>query len=120
MFLWTKFLLLRKKTLKQERGTAIGIKFAPLYSLLFKVELEKEILIKIKLKPSCWWRCTVEIFFLSFSNPNSFDRRYNDLEKWVIEGSYSEQEVWKQILKARGFSSNSLLDRENTWEEQTK
>ena len=54
------------------------------------------------------------------SNPNSFDRRYNDLEKWVIEGSYNEQEVWKQILKPRGFSSNSLLDRENTWEEQNK
>ena len=31
---------------------------------MFKVELEKEVLIKIKLKPSCWWRCTVEIFFL--------------------------------------------------------
>ena len=29
-----------KKSLKQQRGTAIGTKFAPPYSILFMVELE--------------------------------------------------------------------------------
>ena len=32
-----------KKTLKQKRGTAIGTKFAPPYSILFMAELEEEI-----------------------------------------------------------------------------
>ena len=54
------------------------------------------------------------------SDPNSFDRRCNDLEKWLIERSYSEREVRKQILKARGFSRDSVLDRENTREKQKK
>ena len=34
-----------KKTLKQKRGTAVGTKFAPLYSILFMTELEEEIII---------------------------------------------------------------------------
>ena len=46
------------------------------------------------------------------SDPISFDRRCNDLEKWLIERGYSEREVRKQILRARGFSRDSLLDRE--------
>ena len=54
------------------------------------------------------------------SYPNSFDRRCNDLEKWSIERGNSEQEVGKQILRARGFSRDSLLDRKNTREEQNK
>ena len=54
------------------------------------------------------------------SDPISFDRRYNDLENWLIERSYSEREVRKQILRARGFSRDSLLDRENIREEQNK
>ena len=55
-----------------------------------------------------------------FSDSNSFDRRYNDLEKWLIERGYSEPEVRKQILRIKGFSRDSLLDRENTREEQDK
>ena len=47
------------------------------------------------------------------SDPNSFDRRCNDLEKWLIERGCSEREVRKQILRARSFSRDSLLDREN-------
>ena len=54
------------------------------------------------------------------SDPNSFDRRCNDLEKRLIERGYSEREVRKQILRTRGFSRDSLLDRENTREEQNK
>ena len=34
--------------------------------------------------------------------------------------AYSEREVRKQILNARGFSRDSLLDKENTREEQNK
>ena len=52
------------------------------------------------------------------SDPISFDRRCNDLEKWLIERGYSEREVRKLISRARGFSRDSLLDRENTREEQ--
>ena len=54
------------------------------------------------------------------SDPNSFDRRRNDFEKWLIEREYSKREVRKQILRAIGFSRDSLLDRENTREEQNK
>ena len=54
------------------------------------------------------------------SDPISFDRRCNDLEKWLIERGYSEREVRKQILVARGFSRDSLLDRENIRGEQNK
>ena len=38
------FFTFLEKTLKQKRGTAIGTKFAPPYSILFMAELEKEIL----------------------------------------------------------------------------
>ena len=38
----------------------------------------------------------------------------------LIERGYNEQEVPKQILKARGFPGDSLLDRENIREEQNK
>ena len=50
----------------------------------------------------------------------SFDRTCNDLEKWLIERGYSEREVLKPLLQERGFSRDSLLDRENTREEQKK
>ena len=42
---------LGKKTLKQSRGTAIGTKFAPPYSMLFMAGLEEEILNEVELKP---------------------------------------------------------------------
>ena len=54
------------------------------------------------------------------SHPNSFDRRSIDLEKRLIERGYSDREVRKQILRVRGFSRDSLLDRKNTKEEQNK
>ena len=37
------------------------------------------------------------------SDPNSFDRRCNDLEKWLTERGYSEREIRKQILRAKVF-----------------
>ena len=54
------------------------------------------------------------------SDPISSDRRCNDLQKWLIERGYNEREARKQILRARGFSRDSLLDRENIREEQNK
>ena len=53
-----------EKTLKQKRGTAIGTKFAPPYSILFMAELEEEISSEIELKPYLWWKYIDDIFFL--------------------------------------------------------
>ena len=38
----------------------------------------------------------------------------------MIERGYSEREVRKQVLSARSFSRDSLLDRESTRDEQNK
>ena len=53
-----------KKTLKQLRGTAIGTKFAPVYSILFMAELEEEILREVELKPYLWWHYIDNMFFI--------------------------------------------------------
>ena len=53
-----------KKTLKQLRGTAIGTKFALLYSILFMAELVEEILREVKLKSYIWWWYMDDIFFI--------------------------------------------------------
>ena len=53
-----------KKKLKHNRGTAIGMKFAPRYSILFMAELEDKILQKVEFKPYLWWRYIDDIFFL--------------------------------------------------------
>ena len=52
-----------KKTLKQKRGTTIGTKFAPPYSILFMAELGEEILQKTEFKSHLWWRY-IDIFSL--------------------------------------------------------
>ena len=49
-----------------------------------------------------------------FSDNKTFDQRCNELEKWLMERGYSERMVRTQILKARGESRNSLLERGNT------
>ena len=53
-----------KKTLKQKRGTAIGTKFAPPYSILFMAELEEKIIKESEYKPYLWWWYIDNIFFL--------------------------------------------------------
>ena len=53
-----------KKTLKQKRGTVIGTKLAPPYSILIMVELEEEIIRESEYKPYLWWRYIDDIFFL--------------------------------------------------------
>ena len=51
-----------ERTLKQKRGTAIGTKFAPPYSILFMAELEEKILEIVE--PYLWWRYIDDIFFI--------------------------------------------------------
>ena len=53
-----------EKTLKQKKGTAIGTKFAPPYSILFMAELEGKILEINDNKPYLWWRYIDDIFFI--------------------------------------------------------
>ena len=54
------------------------------------------------------------------SDPHSFNRGCNDLEKWLKERGYIEREIRKQIFRAIGFSIDPLLDKENAREEQKK
>ena len=42
----------------------------------------------------------------------TFDRRCNDLEKWLMERGYNEKMIRKQILSAREHSRNDLLEKE--------
>ena len=41
----------------------------------------------------------------------TFDRRCNDLEKWLMERGYNQKMI-KQILSAREHSRNGLLEKE--------
>ena len=64
-----------KKTLKQIRGTAIGTKFSPPYSILFMAELDEKILREVKLKPYFWWQFIDDIFLIwehGEEKPNGF------------------------------------------------
>ena len=42
----------------------------------------------------------------------SFDIRCNELEEWLIERNYNLTVVRKQILKARTFSRDTLLEKQ--------
>ena len=46
------------------------------------------------------------------SDNGTFDRRCNDLEKWLMEKGYNEKMIRKQILSAREYSRNDLLEKE--------
>ena len=52
------------KTFKQKRGTAVGTKFVPPYSILLMADLEKWLLSDIDLKPYIWWRYIDDIFLI--------------------------------------------------------
>ena len=45
------------------------------------------------------------------SDNANFDKRCNNLEKWLTERSYNEKMVRNQILRAREHSRNDLLER---------
>ena len=46
------------------------------------------------------------------SDNKTFDRRCNDLEKWLMERGCNEKMVRKQTLSAREHSRNNLLEME--------
>ena len=54
------------------------------------------------------------------SDSTSFDRRCNDLERWLLERGYKEKEVRKQVLRGRAFCRDGLLNRERTFQEKTQ
>ena len=54
--------------------------------------------------------------------PNSefFDKRCNDLEKQLLERSYSEKMAPKEILRARAIPRDTLLLKINNQKKQNK
>ena len=52
------------RTFRQKRGTAIGTKFAPPYSILFMGDFEERALEGFELKPWLWWRYIDDIFLI--------------------------------------------------------
>ena len=64
LVLKTNIFNFNQKTLKQKRGTAIGTKFAPSYSILFVAELEEKILEKVDNKPYLWCRYIDDVLFI--------------------------------------------------------
>ena len=49
-----------------------------------------------------------------YSETNSFDKRCNDLERFLLERGYNSKLVRKEILQARKISRNELLDKEKS------
>ena len=54
------------------------------------------------------------------SNNEFFDKRCNDLEKYLLERGYSEKMVHKEILRARAIPRDALLEKVNKQEKQNK
>ena len=54
------------------------------------------------------------------SNNEFFDKRCNDLEKYLLERGYSEKMVRKEILRARAIPRDALLEKVNNQEKQNK
>ena len=48
------------------------------------------------------------------SETNSFDKRCDDLERFLLERRYSSKLVRKEIIRARKISRNELLDKEKS------
>ena len=57
---------------------------------------------------------------IPYSQALRLNRICSGFWKVATRKGYSEREVRKQIFRARGFSRDSLLDRENTTEKQNK
>ena len=54
------------------------------------------------------------------SETNSFDKRCNDLERFLLERGYSSKLMQKEILRARKIPRNGLLDKEKSQGNDTK
>ena len=52
------------------------------------------------------------------SDSTSFDRRCNNLGRWLLERGYKEKEVWKQVLRGRAICRYDLLNGERTVQEK--
>ena len=53
------------------------------------------------------------------SDNETFDRRCNNLEKWLMKRGCNEKMIRKQILSAREHSRNGLLEKEKQqWSER--
>ena len=55
-----------------------------------------------------------------FSNNGFFDKRCNDLEKYLLERGYSKKMVRTEILRARAIPRDVLLEKVNNQEKQNK
>ena len=51
------------------------------------------------------------------SDSISFDKKCNDLERWLLETGYKEKKVWKQVLRGRATCRDNILNRQRTLEE---
>ena len=51
---------------------------------------------------------------------DSFGKRYNDLEGWLMERGYNRKMIWKQVLKVQEHTRKDLLEREKTETSKTK
>ena len=54
------------------------------------------------------------------SNNELFDKRCNDLKKYLLERGYSEKMIRKEILWARAIPRDALLEKVNNQEKQNK
>ena len=54
------------------------------------------------------------------SSNEFFDKRRNDLEKYLLEKGYSEKMVRKEILRARAIPRDALLEEVNNQKKQNK
>ena len=54
------------------------------------------------------------------SDSISFDRRCNDLERWLLDRGYKEKEVQKQVLRGRAICREDLLNREKALQQKTQ
>ena len=49
-----------------------------------------------------------------YTETNSFDKRFNDFERFLLERGYSSKLVRKEILRARKIPRNELLDKKKS------
>ena len=68
----------------------------------------------------CQTRFICQLFILIESVQMLILSIEDDLQKSLTERGYSEREAQKQILKARGYSRDSLLNRKSTRGQQNK
>ena len=54
------------------------------------------------------------------SDSRSFNRKFNDLERSLLERGGKEKEVRKQVLRGRAICRDDLLNKERTFQEKTQ